>query len=1076
VKADPSAADSRGSSPGDDSAAKAPRSNRLGVASVGQTPRLAVFCSPAGPEVFHSVIHHQEVWRPDPFDVPEIHAEARAAYQRLIDRVSGAAACGSGRILLLLGESGSGKTHLMRVFRNQTHERAEGYFSYMQMTSAGGDYGRYLLNNVIDSLDKPYFEPVGDGSALMRLSSALVEDTAAVPAKVLETLRETPMDPGQLAALVYKIADRLIKSPRFGGQDLGLIRALLYLQRQDSAVHAKVLAYLRCQDLAEWDRRELGGIVPRTQPGDPEQTLYAFARLVRAVETAAFVVCLDQLEDIHGMQDAEVKFRRAIQTVIALGEIPNTIVLISCLEDFYQLLRGHLPQTHLDRLEMDPEPLRLRSEREPAEVALLIATRLAELYGTAGIEPDPAQPLYPFPTATPSLLAGSRTRLVIDWCKRQRDRSLETRRPPIHDLDAQVARDPGPLPLEALWNDALAGDHVLPKDEPARLRLLAAAVERLQDELPGRPAIRAVANHQELLIEVPADAGPDRLYCRLCDKSAQGGHLARQIAELAWAAGDRRPVALRSSEFPRDPRSKIARQIGAMIAAGGRRVLVGDSDWRAMVAMEAFARAHARDPAFGAWLQEESPLSRSPALRQLLDLDTLKARVPRTKTAAAPGVPAPGVGPVLSRSGRPAPGAPPPRPRDKDAGALVLGVTCDPSRRQVTIAPERLLRHAAFLGGSGSGKTTAALGLIEQMLFSGVPALLVDRKGDLVRYADPAAWAVDLGDPERNAARDRLRERLEIALYTPGAEAGRPLGIAVAPPDLGSLPGNERAKLANLAAAALGGVMGYKAQGSHKQRLAILGQAIAVLSEIAPQDLGLDALIDLVDRGDPSLLSAIGRLDPKNFKQLAEDLETLRLMNGELFARGGERLDTSVLLHSGGKTRLSVISTAFLGDNANTLFWVAQLLLDLARYCAKHPAAKPQGVLLLDEADLYLPAQSLPPTKEPLEGLLRRARSAGVCLFLATQSPGDLDYRSRDQIATWLLGRIKETTAINKLKPMLARDKLDLGGRLAGQQIGEFLLVHEGEVLPIKSRLSLVEARQIPAERILALAAQTRRP
>jgi DNA helicase HerA-like ATPase len=53
-----------------------------------------------------------------------------------------------------------------------------------------------------------------------------------------------------------------------------------------------------------------------------------------------------------------------------------------------------------------------------------------------------------------------------------------------------------------------------------------------------------------------------------------------------------------------------------------------------------------------------------------------------------------------------------------------------------------LLRHAAFLGGTGSGKTTLALNVIEQLLMAGIPALLVDRKGDLCTYGHKAAWEV----------------------------------------------------------------------------------------------------------------------------------------------------------------------------------------------------------------------------------------------------------------------------------------------------------------------------------------------
>src|ERR671929_1621730 len=91
----------------------------------------------------------------------------------------------------------------------------------------------------------------------------------------------------------------------------------------------------------------------------------------------------------------------------------------------------------------------------------------------------------------------------------------------------------------------------------------------------------------------------------------------------------------------------------------------------------------------------------------------------------------------------------------------------------------------------------------------------------------------------------------------------------------------------------------------------------------------------------------------------------------------------------------------------------------IGRWMGQHSGPRLQAVFLFDEADLYLPAVRQPATKGPMESLLRRARSAGVGLFLATQSPGDFDYRCRDQVLTWLVGRVKEPVAIAKLKPML---------------------------------------------------------
>ena len=41
------------------------------------------------------------------------------------------------------------------------------------MTAFTGQYGRYVLNNLIDSLDKPYDESQSETTGLMRLSNAL---------------------------------------------------------------------------------------------------------------------------------------------------------------------------------------------------------------------------------------------------------------------------------------------------------------------------------------------------------------------------------------------------------------------------------------------------------------------------------------------------------------------------------------------------------------------------------------------------------------------------------------------------------------------------------------------------------------------------------------------------------------------------------------------------------------------------------------------------------------------------------------------------------------------------------------
>jgi hypothetical protein len=102
--------------------------------------------------------------------------------------------------------------------------------------------------------------------------------------------------------------------------------------------------------------------------------------------------------------------------------------------------------------------------------------------------------------------------------------------------------------------------------------------------------------------------------------------------------------------------------------------------------------------------------------------------------------------------------------------------------------------------------------------------------------------------------------------------------------------------------------------------------------------------------------------------------------------------------------------------------------------------------------------------------LLRRARSAGIGIFLATQSPGDFDYKCRDQVLTWLVGRVQQPVAINKLKPMFEAARADVTGKLPGQTAGQFFLVRESDVVPIQSDRNLIPTAQLSEDRVLAAA------
>ena len=86
-----------------------------------------------------------------------------------------------------------------------------------------------------------------------------------------------------------------------------------------------------------------------------------------------------------------------------------------------------------------------------------------------------------------------------------------------------------------------------------------------------------------------------------------------------------------------------------------------------------------------------------------------------------------------------------------------------------------------------------------------------------------------------------------------------------------------------------------------------------------------------------------------------------------------------------------------------------------------------------------------PACKEGLQLLFKQARKYGIGCLMATQNPGDVDYKSLAQLSTWALGRITTRQDRQKLDPAvrsLAPDAADaVLETLAGQAAGELVLL-----------------------------------
>jgi AraC-like DNA-binding protein len=1071
--------------------------------------RIDALRTASGQEIFHSVTHQHQVWLPDPFDVDCIHAEARDVYLTLLQRVTAQPAPDSGRILLLKGDSGAGKTHLMRAFRYMTHQQALGYFSYMQMTSAVPNYSRYVLRHTIDSLEKPYNLAISNKTGLTLLSNTLAEMNAAVPPQVLELLRHRELEPARLNELISRLTDRLMIVKALQHLDPDMLRALLFLQTAQPALHHRVARFLRCEPFPKRDQDLLGGLLPREQEDDPPRVLQALAQVIQALQGGALVICLDQLEDILQMDGAQQRFNNAMRTVIALAETPNIIVIIACLEDFYTQLRQYLSVTHFDRIEHDPPPMKLIAERSAGDITALVARRLEDFFATRDVAWNPDEPLFPFTSDMPKKLAGLRTRSVLDWCREQCDTGFENQQDLVAPAMIQATLAPAsvttdlyreqssvdgssgtsaepsesfysPAELNRLdqdWNDCLADAYQVPEDDPQLLELLAAAVEWCIQELHQGYHCEAMLQGGGLLVIVhhTATRWQQRLWIALCQQSILGRALETQIDLLMRQAGDDCiPIAVRSVDFPSNPKTRIAQRLGELVTKGGRRIVVNDSEWRTIVAMTQFISREGDSPALRAWQRQNNPLSRLPALRELLDLDSLAERL--TTAEPVPDSAPPPVTPVRPASVAEDPVATTPT-------RLSLGYSRDVLPQPITLPSEELCHHFLFLGGQDSERTALALNVVEQAVMRGIPAILIDHSGRFCGYADPNAWRIPLTDAARIWARDELQARSVVTIYTPGlaTSQGQPLHLPLLPAGLQALPSGERHRIAGQAAQALGSLMNYKAQGIDLQRLIILSRAIEVFAELQPhQAITLDRLTDFISTRDLRLAQALGRLDTRHFKKVLQDLQTQQMINDTLFQERTTPDDITVFFEPSARgaqsqqTPLSIIHTSFLGDQRNVVFWLTQFLLSLNHYVLTHPAQQPQLLILFDTAERYLPMHHQVPTHDPLETLLKKAHTAGLGLLLNVNDYADLDDRACHHIASWFIGKMRHDAALQKLGQRLEASTTKLLSQLSSLEADTFYLLRDQALTDIRATAALIPTHPRSPQDILQLIARQR--
>lgn len=382
-----------------------------------------------------------------------------------------------------------------------------------------------------------------------------------------------------------------------------------------------------------------------------------------------------------------------------------------------------------------------------------------------------------------------------------------------------------------------------------------------------------------------------------------------------------------------------------------------------------------------------------------------------------------------------------------------LGRAYDPAaqtltEKRVDYDPADLTTHAVVTGMTGSGKTGLCVGMLEEAALAGIPAIIIDPKGDLTnlllhfpdllpddfkpwvdaeqarragktveQFASETAemWKKGLGQWGLDGENIRqLKNSAQFTIFTPGSSSGVPVSIlsSLAVPDLPWNANREilRERISSTVTALLG-LVGFDNIDPIRSREHILLSNIFEYEWSQGKDLDLTELI--LQTQTPSF-DKLGAFPVDTFFPAKDRMELAMILNNILASpafetwREGQPLDIgSMLFTPDNRPRHNIFYLAHLSD-AERMFFVTLLLSAVETWMRTQSGSTSlRAILYMDEIFGYLPPTRNPASKQPLLRMLKQARAFGLGLLLATQNPVDVDYKALSNAGTWMIGKLQ---------------------------------------------------------------------